>query len=544
MNKLTIGCFFRKKGKKGDWKMVKKQRLALAISSALSLIGGAGCSTTSAVKTATTGDGVSKVIVHHISYQRSAPQFKRANMPMPQVAAAIRERQLDDEINALALKLGLSSQTVVNLSSKENITQRPQIRPAVYKKNKTIIRKVVARQERPFNHAIASKDISAFEREVNRLYATRDDRSTPSQLKRNSLWARVKNGYRLEDETQNFIVQRVLQEYERNPAHLNGVFTRSSKYLYFILDELNRRNMPTELALLPMVESGYINKDTPRAGSAGIWQFNVATGKRFGLRQSVGFDERLDIFASTRAALTYLQKLNKEFKGDWHLTLAAYSAGSAKIHQERANNLAKGLATDYWSLNLPLATREYIPRILAYKEVLNRPQAYGVNLPTAPNKITLVQASVNKLVDLRQVARTAGLPASILTVLNPALKDGITKPQLSREIVIPRQFASNIHKSIRRTSALRSPIVRVATNVPRINKSKIYRVSHKNKAAEKSKKAIVNYHVRSGDSLYKIALKHGTTVAKLMRLNDMENSKLRAGAQLLVAVKGSAKHYG
>jgi len=119
MNKLTIGCFFRKKGKKGDWKMVKKQRLALAISSALSLIGGAGCSTTSAVKTATTGDGVSKVIVHHISYQRSAPQFKRANMPMPQVAAAIRERQLDDEINALALKLGLSSQTVVNLSSKE-----------------------------------------------------------------------------------------------------------------------------------------------------------------------------------------------------------------------------------------------------------------------------------------------------------------------------------------------------------------------------------------------------------------------------------------
>ncbi len=539
--------------------MVKKQRLALAISSALSLLVGTGCSTTAGVKTTSVEDSPSKVVVHHISYQASSPQLRQHDKQSRKIDRATRERQLDDEINALALKLGLSSHTSVGFVAEKKKTLQPVItkvagaeknkpfqsliKHAIYRPKNVAIRKVAIRRKVSEKRVVSSEYSSSFEREVNRLYASDNPSSNANQLKRNTVWAQLKAAYRLDNETQNFIVQRVLTEYARNPERLNRVFSRSSKYLYFIVNELKRRGMPTELALLPMVESAYINTETSNTGTAGLWQFKTALGKRLGLKNTHGYDERLDVFASTRAALTHLQKLHKEFKGDWYLALAAYNAGATKIHREREINRRKGLGTDYWSLNLPQETREYVPRLLAYKEILNRPQSYGLRLPKTLNKPTLVQANVNKSLDLRQVAHKAGLPKLLLTGLNPALKDGVTKPQLSRQIIIPREFAGRLYESIKRTPAIitSKPVIRLAKYAPKKARSKVYRVIKKSK---KIAKPTINYHVRSGDNLYKIALKHGTTVAKIMRLNDMKNSRLKAGAQLIIAVKGASKRYG
>ncbi len=547
--------------------MIKRQRLALAISSALPLLVGTGCSAVSTIKTRAVDNENTEVVVHHISYKYSSSNFQKNSSPLRFRKAAIRHakeqrldskiniqklqlrkaatlkvakaQQLDNEINALALKLGLGIHSNVGFKPKKRVITRPQVKHAVYQK-KRVVRKVVARRKQAtINRSTSPINTTAFEREVNRLYsASVDNRSSSSNIKRSNLWSRIKTGYRLESGVQNFIVQRVLKEYERSPERLNQMFSRSSKYLYFIFDELKRRNMPTELVFLPMVESAYVNHSSSHSDAAGIWKLSSKKGQILGLKQAANYDARLDVFAATRATLTYLQKLNKEFKGDWYLTLAAYNIGADKIHKERAKNRRLGSRTDYWSLDLPLETRELIPRLLAYKEVLERPQSYGLRLPSVENKITLVQAPVNKILDLRRVARTANIKPSVLISLNSALKDGITKPKFSRQIIIPRKYAVNLRESIKRSSEEKVTIARYTPLKQK--KSKSYRVKQK---AQIVKKQIIKYHVNSGDNLYKIALKHGTTVAKLMRLNGMKNSRLKIGTNLIVAIKQSPRSY-
>ena len=547
--------------------MIKRQRLALAISSALSLLVGTGCSAVSTIKTRAVDNENTEVVVHHISYKYSSSNFQKNSSPLRFRKAAIRHakeqrldskintqklqlrkattlkvakaQQLDNEINALALKLGLGIHSNVGFKPKNRVITRPQVKHAVYQK-KRVVRKVVARRKQAtINRSTSPINTTAFEREVNRLYSSSvDNRSSPSNIKRSNLWSRIKTGYRLESGAQNFIVQRVLKEYERSPERLNHMFSRSSKYLYFIFDELKRRNMPTELVFLPMVESAYVNHSSSHSGAAGIWKLSSKKGQILGLKQAANYDARLDVFAATRATLTYLQKLNKEFKGDWYLTLAAYNIGADKIHKERAKNRRLGSRTDYWSLDLPLETRELIPRLLAYKEVLKRPQSYGLHLPYVANKIALVQAPVNKILDLRRVARTANIKPSVLISLNSALKDGITKPKFSRQIIIPRKYAVNLRESIKRSSEEKVTIARYTPLKQK--KSKSYRVKQK---AQIVKKQIIKYHVNSGDNLYKIALKHGTTVAKLMRLNGMKSSRLKTGINLIVAIKKSPRSY-
>ncbi len=264
-----------------------------------------------------------------------------------------------------------------------------------------------------------------------------------------NIWNRVKGGFRLGSELHNPTVQKVLRQYARNPAGLNRTFSRSTEYMHFILYELNRRGMPTEIALLPMVESAFKNRAVSRTGAAGMWQFMPATGRDFGLHRARGFDARMDVFASTKAALTYLQKINREFHGDWYLTLAAYNVGQNRIHRERAKNRSRGLRTDYWSLSLPRETREYVPRLLAYKAILLNPHRYGVRLPAMSNNAVIAQINVNRAINLRQVARMAGLPASTLIRLNPNFKNGITNPRLSRRVVLPRRHAGRLNHAIR-----------------------------------------------------------------------------------------------
>ena len=445
---------------------MKKQRLALAISAVLSIVGGTGCSTLSH------SEAEPKVVVHHISFA-DAPQYEVSYLENTETVSKDNQFHTD----RLAKKRGLGEfiqKKTINVFSKVH----PQIKRAVYNHHENpthqlMIRKAVAMRhtveppplrtdhqvERTTNthhkekHATAFIKVNAFEREVNRLYAADKTTTSVQQTSRNSLWSRIISGYRLKADTEKSTVQRMLSRHLHNPKHLNRVFTHSGKYLHFILHELNRRGLPTELALLPMVESAYNNTSKSPTGAVGLWQLTVADGRHLGLRQTRQYDARMDVFASTHATLNKLQRLNRVFKGDWTLTLAAYKTGQHIVQREQMKNRYNGKPTDYWHLKLPKKTLNYLSELLAYREILLRPHAYGLTLPVVTNTPQVMQVVVNKSINLRKVAQAAGLPSSTLVNLNLNFKQAITNPHFSRKIVLPHDNAVKLHQAIRRQTS-------------------------------------------------------------------------------------------
>jgi membrane-bound lytic murein transglycosylase D len=322
-------------------------------------------------------------------------------------------------------------------------------------------------------------------------------------------------------------VQKFVRDYGRKPARLQRIANRATDYLHIVVNELKRRRMPTELALLPFVESAYVNTAYSHAGAAGMWQFIPSTGRIYGLKQNRGFDGRMDALESTRAALDYLQKLHRQFKGDWFLALAAYNAGEGRVGRAIKYNRARGRKTDYWNLKLPRETREYVPRLLAYKEILANPNAFGFHLPVTPNTPKLVEIHVNKPVNLVKAARAAGLASDTLTSLNPNFLKGVTTPRVSKRILLPRNVAQRLANVIHQLPPERAVSIRGTTIKQRSKKR------YKKRYASKSKRRGYKTHkVRRGDTLYRIAMRHGTTVNKLKRLNGIRSSRIKTGARL------------
>ncbi len=264
-------------------------------------------------------------------------------------------------------------------------------------------------------------------------------------------WDRIFHGFQLGTETHNPRVQQFIRYYGRSPQHLSQLSQRASTYLHMIMYEVDNRNMPSELALLPFVESAFDADVFSNAGAAGLWQFIPDTGRRYGLRQNKAYDGRMDPFASTGAALSYLQELHDEF-GDWYLALAAYNCGEKRVEKEIAHNRSKGLPTDFWHLSLPRETREYVPRLLAFKELLSHSQRYGISLADTPNEARLAQLRIDKPVNLRQVALQAGLDVRHLLELNPYFRDGIANPQYSDRIILPREHFQQVAQVVRNSS--------------------------------------------------------------------------------------------
>ncbi len=258
-------------------------------------------------------------------------------------------------------------------------------------------------------------------------------------------WERIFHGFQIGNQySRQPRVQQFVRSYAANPAQVSQLSERASLYLHLIVYELERRDMPTEIAFLPFVESAFNPDIFSQAGAAGLWQFIPATGSDYGLLQTKHYDARLDPFAATGAALTYLQKLHDQFNGDWFLALAAYNCGEGRVERAIADNQARGLPTDYWHLNLPRETREYVPRLLAFKELLNHAQHYGIQLADTPNTARLAQLRIDKPIDLRELAVRAGLKADHITALNPCFRKGISTPQYSNRIVLPREYAHEL----------------------------------------------------------------------------------------------------
>ena len=368
-----------------------------------------------------------------------------------------------------------------------------------------------------------ARNVSAPPRFVPAAAASRNNiaRQLP-HAPNEDMWNHIKAGYQMGQYRNNRQVQKFIGDYGKNPERLQRIANRATDYLHIVVNELKRRRMPTELALLPFVESAYVNTAHSHAGAAGMWQFIPSTGKLYGLKQNRGFDGRMDALESTRAALDYLQKLHREFKGDWFLALAAYNAGEGRVGRAIRYNRARGRKTDFWSLKLPRETREYVPRLLAYKQIIAQPQAFGFRLPRTPNMPRLVEIHVSKPVNLRKVAAHAGLPSDTLTSLNPNFLKGVTTPRISKRILLPRNQAGRLAHFIHQLPAEKPVSIRANT--------KRYKKSYKKSTKRKSRYR--THRVKSGETLYRIAMRHGLTVSKLKRLNRMRSNTIKVGARL------------
>lgn len=254
------------------------------------------------------------------------------------------------------------------------------------------------------------------------------------------LWDRIRRGLSMPDLDTDLVRSRE-KWYSSRPDYIQRMTERSSRYLFHIVEEIERRNMPMELALLPFIESAFNPQAVSSARAAGIWQFMPATGESFDLKQNVFRDDRRDVLASTRAALDYLQQLHNRF-GDWHLALAAYNWGQGNVNRAITHNKRKGLPTAYTDLNMPLETRMYIPKLQAVKNIIARPEAFGTQLPLIGNHPFFDTVVLDRDIDVSMIARLSGISEQDFRALNPSLKHPVVMAAGTPNILLPWDSAA------------------------------------------------------------------------------------------------------
>jgi membrane-bound lytic murein transglycosylase D len=249
------------------------------------------------------------------------------------------------------------------------------------------------------------------------------------------LWERIRRGFRMNN-LEGDLVRQQEQWYLGRPDYIQRMTERSSKYLFHIVEELERRDMPTELALLPFIESAFNPQAVSSARAAGMWQFMPATGRDFELKQNVFRDDRRDVLASTRAALDYLQKLYGMF-GDWHLALAAYNWGEGSVSRAIARNQRMGLPTAYGDLNMPNETRNYVPKLQAVKNIVANAEAMRADLPVIGNHPYFDTVTVTRDMDVKLAAKLADVSLEDFRALNPSMNRPLILAKGTPEILLP-----------------------------------------------------------------------------------------------------------
>jgi len=260
------------------------------------------------------------------------------------------------------------------------------------------------------------------------------------------LWGRIRNGFGMSDLQSNLVINQE-QWYASRPSYIGRMTERGSKYLYHVVEELERRQMPTELALLPFIESAFNPQAVSSAKAAGMWQFMPATGKHFSLKQSVFRDDRRDVLASTRAALDYLQKLHGMF-GDWHLALAAYNWGEGSVQRAIAKNTAAGLGTSYLDLNMPNETRNYVPKLQAVKNIIASPQSFQAELPEIPNHPYFQSVTISRDLDVALAAKLAEINIEDFKSLNPSANKPVIFAKGTPYILLPWDNAGVFERNL------------------------------------------------------------------------------------------------
>lgn len=293
--------------------------------------------------------------------------------------------------------------------------------------------------------------------------------------------------------------------------------------MYWIVDEIDNRNLPMELALIPIIESSFNPKATSPAQAAGLWQIVPITARSYGLKQDQWVDERRDLVTSTKAAFDLLENLNIMFGHDWELTLAAYNCGEGCVLNAIKKNEEAGLPTDFWSLSLPKETKQYVPKILALSQILRAPEKYQIKLPRSNRNRALTQVDVGQQITLTQAAELTGISEESLKIYNSGYKRGVTSPNGPHYIMLPTAKAEQLKVSLSDQAVLDNIRLAVAKN------------QHQRSTQPANN---FTYKVAKGESVASIAKKFNTTSKEIKRLNGMKTATIYPGQTL--KIKGSA----
>jgi membrane-bound lytic murein transglycosylase D len=395
------------------------------------------------------------------------------------------------------------------------------------------------------------------------------------------VWTRIRNNLVLDRHLENHAVKQRIAWYARNQEYLDRVAQRATPYIHYILEALEERNMPLDLALLPVVESAYHPFAYSRSHASGIWQFIPSTGRHYGLKQNWWYDGRRDITEATRAALDYLEKLNTQFNGDWQHALAAYNSGERNVERAIKRNVNANKDTDFFSLRLPRETRGYVPSLLAIAEIIANPGKYNISLISIPDEPYFEKIDIGGQLDLATAATLTGLSMDELYTLNPGLNRWATDPEGPHTLLIPvgkaTQFKTGLSAfpteervgwnqhlikqgetlsqiadkyktsvdTIKATNNLSGNMIRIGQSlvIPTSKQpGKFYTLSLENRwLGDLKKDGSGNkyiYTVRNGDSLWTIARRYDITVKELSGWNGI-NSKsiIRPGQKLTLWIK-------
>ncbi len=402
------------------------------------------------------------------------------------------------------------------------------------------------------------------------------------------LWTRIRSGFTIPNIDSEYTAKYETW-YSSRPDYVKRMLERSQKYLFHIVEEVEKRNMPSEIALLPMIESAYNPQAYSRSHAAGIWQFVPATGKDFGLKQNYWSDKRRDVTAATDAALTYLQKLHGMF-GSWDLALAAYNAGEGTVSRAIERNRRKGLPTDYQSLDLPSETKNYVPKLQAIKNIIFNPNQYGLQLVDIPNRPYFTQVLAPKQIDAALAAKLANISDEGFVALNPSYnRPVIVSNNEVHQLLLPtwaadefRENLANYDKPLtswKSYQAKRGERIDYIARKFDINASELREVNNLSSGSkinaarpilvpdnnggesnllltnfkevspqqgldEQSTNQSITYRVKNGDTVSSLASKFHVDSRYIIRTNQLKSKKLKAGQLIKISSHHTGKANG
>src|SRR3989344_2202822 len=319
------------------------------------------------------------------------------------------------------------------------------------------------------------------------------------------IWTRIRAGFSIEP-LDSPLVEREARWFANNPEYMQRMMERAKLYLYYIVEEVEKRGMPMEIALLPAIESAYKANAYSRARAGDLWQFTPSPGRWYGLQTNWWYDGRRDVQASTQAALDYLEKLHKDFDGDWHLAIAAYNAGEGRVMRARAQNRRKGKPDDYLSLRqLKAETRHYVPKLMAMASIVADPSRYNVQLADIPNDPYFALVETGSQVDLGVVAKLVDLPIDDLHLINPGYRRWATDPNGPHELLVPADKKDDLIEGL--------------SNLP-----------------EEQRIKWQHHAVKRGETISGVGRRYGLNVETLRTANNLRSNLLRVGQDLLIPV--------
>lgn len=319
----------------------------------------------------------------------------------------------------------------------------------------------------------------------------------------NDLWHRIRSGFAMR-ELDSPLVARHEKWYASRPDYMARMTERSQRYLFYITEEVERRGMPAEIALLPMIESAFNPGANSIARASGLWQFIPSTGKNFGMQQNWWYDERRDIISATNGALDYLEKLHGQF-GDWQLALAAYNWGEGAVSRAQMRNRKAGKPTDYSSLRLPRETQNYVPKLLAIKNLINDPARFGLSLASVPNKPYFVAVATARRMDVKLAAELAEISMEEFNALNPGHNRPVILDEVAGILLLPVDKLETFQNNLENTEQ------RLVSWQP--------------------------YQSKKGEHFDKLAPRFGLSATQLRSVNGLSaHSKISNGQTLLVPI--------